>query len=284
MGIKKKIKTLVQLFQKGRTEDAQLLSTVAQSVTEVQEQLTTVRTAMDNELHDSIERLSGLQESFMTQQAENIESLGKTVRELTSGLRKHDMSLEDLLETIEQASAKDQTLNEALHEEKARSASLVSLLMAYHDAMFSLRSVLQKNDETWAEQFRLIDGQLQGQLAKSGLEILSGTGVSVDYDLHEVMSVRETGDKQKNATIAEVYTCGYVYLGKVLRKAQIVAYRYVEGYRDPSEEVSEDMLDEAEDLLCENSGSTVLSFAPDAEIPVLPKQDPDGEDRAQTGL
>ena len=50
----------------------------------------------------------------------------------------------------------------------------------------------------------------------------------MDYALHEVVEVVETTDIQKNKTIAEVYRPGYVYRGRVKKKAQVKAFRCIE--------------------------------------------------------
>ena len=47
----------------------------------------------------------------------------------------------------------------------------------------------------------------------------------VDYDLHDVIQITETKDAEQDRRVADIYGCGYLYRGKVKKKARVAVYQ-----------------------------------------------------------
>ncbi|MBQ8159270.1 MAG: hypothetical protein IJ083_00850 [Clostridia bacterium] len=169
---------------------------------------------------------------------EKIGSVGETVDKLKSGVSRHDMVLEDLLEGMEDLQKQEQKNIDALRsllesdhrsEVKAMEKSrerLLDLVMVMQDQMQSFAR-LTADDPVWGQQASLMESKIRPLQMAAGLTVVMDRDVAVDYNVHEVQEVVKTVDPQQDATVADVFSCGYVYMGQTLRKARVSAYRYV---------------------------------------------------------
>ena len=57
-----------------------------------------------------------------------------------------------------------------------------------------------------------------------GITVIAEYGTRVDYDLHEVIETVETENPVLDKTVADIYSCGYIYKGNVKKKARVAAY------------------------------------------------------------
>ena len=162
-------------------------------------------------------------ECWAYSQLEN--SMNQNFSQLHSDVHKHDMAIEDLLdEWAEKKSDEDDVtarLQESAHTEKL----LLELFEAYQEQFWNLKHYAVSKDEALTAQVALMEKNLEHYRRSCAISIIQECGVSVDYDLHDVIEAVDTTDPSLDKTIAEIYRCGYLYKGKVRKKAQAAAYR-----------------------------------------------------------
>lgn len=157
--------------------------------------------------------------------------------DMRSAASKHEMAIEDMLESWEewQEKLRDQEARQAEREKTdaaaflRREKALVKLLMDYHDQFFALRRAAEEaGNAAWSRQFSASMDSLSEGLALAGVQMIDQPGAAFSYALHEAIEAVETPDQALDMRVARVYSCGYVYQGNVLRKAKTAVYRYKE--------------------------------------------------------
>lgn len=183
------------------------------------------------------ESVSG-NEELIHQGSERLEALEKK-----TGV--HDVVLEDLSDSLfELREQESETVSDLKEELKVlrdqsqetgrrREEELLSLLMDYQKQFDHLEALLSE-DEDWKRQFSLIREKLERSSLKAGITLLGKAGDAVDYELHEVLDIRETSDPGLDRRIAQVYETGYACGGRI-RKARVSAYRAENGSEDGDE-------------------------------------------------
>ena len=167
-----------------------------------------------------------------------IENLAKQVKALSAGTNRHDMAVEDLLDSWEElqneqreerqalSGAFSTELEKQLAQSEKREAALLGLLMAYHDQLHGLRRAAERaGAEGWGRQLALAEEKLSGDCASLGLQTVQDGGVPVNYAIHEVVDTAAADGPERVGCVAEVYSCGYLYLGRTLRKAKVSAWK-----------------------------------------------------------
>ena len=163
------------------------------------------------------------------------ETVSDRLSELCAASNRHDLGITDMLDSWEEWQERLEELNSGLieryrkeaQESWSREAALLKMMVAYHDQLFALRRAASlAAEDVWKHQMDLAEEKLSAERLLSGLEVIDRVGVEVNYDLHEVLGVVETDRRENASRVADVYSCGYVFRGKVFRKAGIVAYRY----------------------------------------------------------
>lgn len=81
--------------------------------------------------------------------------------------------------------------------------------------------VLNSNNENLKGQFKLVQEQLVEKLAKASIAVLGTVNGEVDINIHQPIDTRWQEDKQEGI-ILDVIRKGYIYKGKLLRKAEII--------------------------------------------------------------
>jgi len=195
-------------------------------------------------LKQILERLSKLEENqkeITSTDIDRTEKLEKELKQLTTAANRHDIAIEDLLDSWEemQTAQKEEAgktvsiLKELSDRDRKmateREKSLLDLLMQTQDQLFALqKAASDAGTEEWIRQFALADRKLGAARLPAGFQVIADNMIPVDYGLHEVINLTETDDPALKHFVAEIYTCGYVYQGKVLRKASISAFRLSE--------------------------------------------------------
>lgn len=157
--------------------------------------------------------------------SKNLEQVVQDVGQLRASANKHDMSIEDMLETWEEKEERENELRDAIKNLQETEQKLLSVFEIYMDHFFDMKHFAETRDEEWMRQMKLMDVQSEHCRKLSGIEVVDRPLVHVDYDLHEVIKVVPTEDAELDQKVASVYRCGYLYKGKVMRKAQVCAYR-----------------------------------------------------------
>ena len=195
-------------------------------------------------LRQILERLGALEDAASASAEDNARSAEQVARrlaELSGAANRHDMAIEDLLDSWEELQEKQtqeaQSLASALQEAaareqkeaRARETALLTALLSAHDQLFALqRAAAEAGAETWLRQLRLAEQKLEETRLPAGFQIVEQTGVPVNYAVHEVVRAVPTRDAARDRLIADVDARGYVYLGRVLRKARVSVWRLTE--------------------------------------------------------
>ena len=154
-----------------------------------------------------------------------LETVSQNVTALQSTIQKHDMAIEDLLEEWEEKRSDEEIVQKQLSDYSQSEKQLLELFEAYQEQFFNLKRFADSKDAVWAKQIALMEKTLEHYRRLCGICMIEECGIKVNYDLHEVIEAVDTTDSSKDKTIAAIYRCGYLYKGKVKRKAQVGAYR-----------------------------------------------------------
>lgn len=174
----------------------------------------------------------GLWQETAGRAAERIGNLEERQQELERQIRRQSDSFEDLLEEIQEGRSLEESLKQERREHGQKEQALLSLIMCCREQMELLEKQIRKDESmeegrlaAWKQQFHTMAQERQRLMRPCGLEETGQAGDPVDYEIHEVLSVEETGDATKAGTVARVYSCGFLQGGRVIKKARVAAYR-----------------------------------------------------------
>lgn len=155
-----------------------------------------------------------------------LEALSADIRQMGNDIRKHDMALEDCLELLEEQQEALSRNGRQDREWKEEQERLLELLGEYQEQTGNMKKYAKEKDPAWFRQLEMIETAVRGKRMACGIVLIEETGVCVDYALHEVIEVRETEEEQKDKTVAEVCSPGWIYRGNIRKKAKVAAYRF----------------------------------------------------------
>lgn len=155
------------------------------------------------------------------------EETNQSIGQLKAAVQKHDMAIEDLLEEWEEQETEKDGLRKSMQDCERSGKLLLELFEAYQDQFWNLKRFAEKRDETWSAQIALMEQRLEQCRQLCGVSIIETCGVEADSQLHEVIGVVDTTEREKDRLIAEIINWGYLYKGRVGKKAQVTAYRAV---------------------------------------------------------
>lgn len=161
------------------------------------------------------------------EEKEALTALQSDVKQNTKDICRHDMALEDFLELLEET--KEDT--EHIKKQEEERESLLGLITVYQEHFWNMRRYARINDDRWYQQLLLVAQKMQEQMHSCGIAVIEEEGGMVNYELHEVIEVKDTDDINKDRMIAAVYRPGYLYQGKVRQKASVSVYRLCRGER-----------------------------------------------------
>ncbi|MBQ9009673.1 MAG: nucleotide exchange factor GrpE [Clostridia bacterium] len=225
-------------------------------------------------LDDLRETISSTPMPELSRQADVFDQL----KSLTTSISRHNMAIEDLIESLEETNEDQQSLvddvKDLLKRQKDfRLASLedendalLALALSYQDQLSLLEGAAQ-SDPVWGHQFELVRQKMTAPLENAGLFVVDEANVPVNYDLHEVIERVDTTDPALHFCVAEVYTPGYVFNNKVLRKAKISAYALTEIKVADTEANAEDAFLPAADSI-PDAPADFWKFGNDFTVPV----------------
>ncbi|MCI9378997.1 MAG: nucleotide exchange factor GrpE [Eubacterium sp.] len=163
-------------------------------------------------------------ESGMASTKGQLEDLGQNISKLQTAIHKHDMAIEDLLEEWEEKRSQEEEAKEQFSAFKRERNAFLELFEAYQEQFWNLKRFAEGKDETWAAQIVLMERNLEHYRQMCGITVIAEYGTRVDYDLHEVIETVETENPVLDKTVADIYSCGYIYKGNVKKKARVAAY------------------------------------------------------------
>lgn len=166
-----------------------------------------------------------LEENLEKNWNEHSQTLNQKLSQLQSSVHKHDMAIEDLLDSWEERQSEETHIRNQFREFEQNEQHLLALFDAYQEQFWNLKRFANAKDEAWSAQISLMEENLERSRRLCGIAMINECGTAVDYDLHEVIEVTDTADPTKDKRVAVVYRCGYLYKGTVIKKAQVAAYR-----------------------------------------------------------
>ncbi len=179
------------------------------------------------------ELIQSLDDRFQTLRQEigeggrQMEELNKKVGQLQLSVQRHDMSIEDLLEEWEEKRSDEADVRSRFQEGERSENLLLKVFEAYQEQFWSLKRFADTADTKLAEQLELMEKNLMHARQICGISMIGDCGATLNYDLHEVIEVLDTTDTRLDGMIAVVYSCGYLYKGKVKKKARVAVYRAI---------------------------------------------------------
>lgn len=154
-------------------------------------------------------------------------NLSQDLQKLQVDVHRHDMAIEDLLDEWAEKKSDEDSAAARLREASQTEHLLLDLFEAYQEQFWNLKHFAASKDEAWTSQIALMEQALEHYQRSCAISLINECGVSVDYDLHDIIEATDTSDPALDKKIAEIYRCGYLYKGKVRKKAQAAAYRFI---------------------------------------------------------
>jgi molecular chaperone GrpE (heat shock protein) len=145
--------------------------------------------------------------------------------ELLDGIETHNMSIEDLLEEMDQTSKAQKQLVLALEKAQKQNKDLLAVLSLLFEQRFDVEAILSKQEE-WKQSLAMQNRQLAPYMQQASLCLIGFVDEKVSTNLHEVISVVETNDPDLNETVESVLSQGLNFAGVTIKKAKIVARKY----------------------------------------------------------
>lgn len=151
---------------------------------------------------------------------ENNDTIDNLRENTANHFRKQDMKIDELLDTLIEL----QDINKLQEENEILAETVVMMLNSMH-----LISDYLKNDsidKTQLEkQLEILDSKINNQLIKSKITLISTKNEEFSSKKHEIVNVLKTDDNSiKHGEIKNTIESGYMYKGKVIKKAKIEAY------------------------------------------------------------
>lgn len=169
------------------------------------------------------DRISALEQS-VTAGNSQLTDIGNDLGRLHKAVSEQGMSVEDLLEEWNERKSDDDSVKERFRECAQDEQRFLELFEAYQEQFYNLKRFVSGRDEAWARQIATMEEHLEHYRRMCGISVIGECGVEVDYGLHEVIEAVDTDQPDLDRKIADIYRCGYLYKGKVKRKAQVAAY------------------------------------------------------------
>lgn len=159
------------------------------------------------------------------------EEVNQAVKKSNSDIGKHDMALEDMLEILGGKLESERFMSDRIRELEQSEGKLLLLMVDYEEQLFLIDGYAKniKNasgtDDAWVNQLDSVREKLLQHMSDCGIFIIAEAHQRVNYECHEVIQVVDTDEAALSRVISEVYSPGFIYKGKVLKRAKVAAYR-----------------------------------------------------------
>jgi molecular chaperone GrpE (heat shock protein) len=166
-----------------------------------------------HEIDKRLKRLEGSVSNDVLTQLDNI----------SRQINRHDMAIENLLDELQEDIEDERNSRSAAEEQYRNSENLLTLFETCQDQFWQIKKFFSDKNDAFSSQFSLMEQSFSNAMIRCGITPVDRTGISVDYEIHEVIDLTESETYDK--TVAEIYSPGYIYQGKIVKKAKISAYR-----------------------------------------------------------
>lgn len=196
-------------------------------------------------LTECIEKVQNQTDSLSRKQADSAEMLNQTITQISQQMgsleqrysesekmiRRQSDSFEDLLDEIQNQQQEQNTQYKQQQETLRREQAFLALINCIRDQMYLLEQKMTEDDSlseekkaAWTEQFLIMNQEAARFMAPCGLTEVGKQGEPIDYDIHNILNIIETGDESKANTVAKVYSHGIFYNGRPVKKADVAAF------------------------------------------------------------
>lgn len=195
-------------------------------IKELKEKLNFLITEIKNE-KGSIEEIRKEVQGIEKGVQEAGKEIRKEVQSIGKEVSKHNMTLEDTLDGLEQQSEEEKENREQLFQLKKEQEQLLLLIGAYEEQIWNMKNFVGEYEETLGSQLELMQRALKGYQLPCGISMITEPEEKVDYQLHEVIEVIDTEEDERDQMVARIYSPGYLYKGRVVKKAKVAVYKVV---------------------------------------------------------
>lgn len=171
-----------------------------------------------NNEENSMEELSGLLNVF----TKTYERIGKEQYKTSNAVDE----ILDILEENKEINNDKQSTIKGLKEQVGDLDNELKVMLSTITNMCDVfdymnNYVLNSDNESLKDQFKLVQEQIMEKLAKASITVLGKANVEMDINIHQPISTKWQEDKPEGM-ILDVVRKGYMYKGKLLRKAEII--------------------------------------------------------------
>lgn len=173
--------------------------------------------------------LRALEQNAAEQKAQmdlQLKEINQNITKFQSSVDKQDMAVEDLIEEWNEKQSDTEHVKEQFREHARQERRLLDLFEAYQEQFWNLKRFAEGKDGALKEQLCRMEKNIERYRQQCGITLIGECGTEVDYDLHEALEKVDTEDAGKDRLIAEIFCNGYLYNGKVMKKAQAAVYRF----------------------------------------------------------
>lgn len=153
-----------------------------------------------------------------------LEEIKQEQTDMQKFLRKRMETLDDFLDELQEEkeieAEKEQTENAATDREK----KLCQLIGIYSEQLHILEEILSEK-EGWKEQFSIMKQKRNPFCGLAQIQETGNAGEAFDYRMHEIIETKETDQENQEGIIAKVYVPGFMYQGKIMKRAQVCVYK-----------------------------------------------------------
>lgn len=170
----------------------------------------------------------------LDQLARQMNALDGRMSDMEKSQKRQSQCVEDFLDEVQEQTEEEKALCARVKEAQEREECLLSIVCCYQEQLHLMRrQIMEEHREdgdraaAWEEQFRFMEEDADGRMRAGAMEQTGRTGEPVDFVLHEVLRAIDTEDENLGNRVAGVFRPGCIYHGKVVRKAQVSAYRRI---------------------------------------------------------
>lgn len=158
-------------------------------------------------------------------QEKHLEDLGQSMEKNSKAVQTQGMSLEDLIEIVEQNREQESLERERIRELEEDRQNLISMIVDYQEIIWQLKAASSCGNTPWMSQLDMAEQKIRGKMESAGMDLLGREGESVNYDYHQVLNVEDTNEAALHGTVKQVFSPGCRFRGKVIKKCSVSAWR-----------------------------------------------------------
>ncbi|WP_297430229.1 nucleotide exchange factor GrpE [Clostridium sp.] len=157
----------------------------------------------------------------------------KSYERISKEQYKTSNAIDEVLDVLEENNEINNEMQAVIKDLKEQSADKENELKVMLNTIISMSDtfdymsnyVLNSDNENLKVQFKLVQEQLVEKLAKASILVLGIVNGKVDINIHQPIGTKWQEDKPED-TVLEIVRKGYMYKGKLLRKAEVVINKF----------------------------------------------------------